>query len=120
MTAKKGKYVEICRHKNSTYRIVAQPQKRGAKSYHTGSRLAFLEGYLDEYVALHGKSRHKFWHKLFEAWWPKYPWCLPDVEEPPVGDPEKMQELSEVRVDADEKAEVEARVRNVSSFVENF
>ena len=31
-----------------------------------------------------------------------------------------MQELLEVRLDADEKAEVEARVQNVSSFVENF
>lgn len=117
MPTKKGKYVEIRRHRNPTYRMTAEPQKRGAKPHYTGSRLTFLEGYLDEYVSLRGKSRRKFWHELFEAWWQKYPWRLPETAEPPTNDLEKMRELSFVGADVDAKADTETRGREVRSFV---
>ena len=109
---------ETRRHGNPTHRMIAQPQKRGSKGYYKGTRLMFLEGYSDEYVLLRSKSRHSFWHRLFEAWWQTYPWRLPDEEEPPLNDPERMQQLSHVGGDEDmaEKAVVEARVRKVSSF----
>ena len=102
---------------NSTHRTTAQPKKRGAKNYFQGSRLAFLERYCDEYIALCGKSRHQFWHKLFEEWWQRYPWCLPDHEEPPANNPEKMKELASAGLeDMDEKSEVEERLHNMSLF----
>ena len=80
----------------------------------------FLESHCDEYASLRGRSRREFWHKLFEVWWQRYPWRLPDKEEPPANDPEKMVELSYIGADADEKAAVEARVREVSSSAEIF
>ena len=83
----------------------------------TGSRLAFLERYCDEYIALCGKSHHQFLHKLFEEWWQRYPWCLPDHKEPPANDPEKMKELVSAGLeDIDEKSEVEERLHNMSLF----
>lgn len=122
MTTKKGKYILIHRHKSSTHRIAAQPQKRGVKGYYTGSRLVFLEGYRDEYTLLRGKNRHQFWHEFYNAWWKKYPWRLGDEQEPPTNDLEKMRSLSYVggEKDVEEKAEVEAKAREVSSIVENF
>lgn len=103
--------------------MIAQPKKRGAKNYYTGSRLVFLEGYCDAYISLRGKSRHEFWRTLFNDWWQRYPWRLPDNEEPPAGDPGRMAELSYVEGDEDMEAKglVEARVRKVShSIVESF
>ena len=98
--------------------MAAKPKKRGAKSYYQGSRLAFLEGYFDEYVSLRGKSRHDFWHRVYSSWWEKYPWRLPDGDEPPTDNPGRMEELSHVGGDEDReaKAEAEAKVRKVSSF----
>lgn len=95
--------------------VLAQPQKRGAKSYYTGSRLAFLEQNREEYVSLRGKSRRQFWHQLYTEWWQRYPWRLPDDEEPPADDPKKMLELSDVGVDDDLKSKVEAKARQVRS-----
>ena len=111
---------EIGWQKNQTHRIAAQPQKRGAKNYFTGSRLALLERHTDEYIKLRGKSRRPFWHNLFSEWWGKYPWRLPDDEEPPANDTKKMEELAHVGEDTDAKIEVEARLRAVSSLAENF
>ena len=118
MTVKKGKQVEIYRHLNLAHRLAGQPKKRGVKSYYNGSRLMFLEGHFDEYVALRGKSRHNFWYRLYNSWWEKYPWRLPDSEEPPADNPGRMEELSHVGEDEDReaKAEVEAKARKVSSF----
>ena len=100
---------------NSTHRTTAQPKKWGAKNYFQGSRLAFLERYCDEYIALHSQSHHQFWHKLFEEWWQRYPWHLPDHKEPPANNPEKMKELASAGLeDMDEKSEVEEKLRNVS------
>jgi hypothetical protein len=73
-----------------------------------------LEDYRNEYISLRGKDRHQFWHKFFNAWWQKYPWRLPDDEEPPVEDNAKMQELSHVGTDGDAKAETEVKAREVS------
>ena len=106
--------------KNPTHRTIAEPQKRGVKGYFTGSRLEFLTGYRDEYISLHRKSRHQFWHKFFGVWWEKYPWRLADHEEPPIGDPKKMEELAYVGEDESKKRAVEEALREVSSFVENF
>jgi hypothetical protein len=100
--------------------MTAQPQKRGAKGYYTGSRLTFLEGYCDQYISLRGKSRHQFWHEFFTAWWEKYPWRLPDHEEPPADDPKKMEALARVGVDEDAKSDVELKVREVSLLVKSF
>lgn len=98
--------------------MTANPKKRGVKSYYQGSRLAFLEGHFNEYVSLRGKSRHNFWHRVYNTWWERYPWRLPDDEEPPTHDPERMKEVSHVGGDEDReaKAEVEAKARKVSSF----
>ena len=98
--------------------MTVQPKKRGAKNYFTGSRLTFLEGHCDKYISLRGKSRHEFWHALFNDWWQKYPWRLPDNEEPPADDPARMAELSYAGGDEDSEAKVvvEARVRKVSPF----
>ena len=78
-----------------------------------------MKGYCDEYISLRGKDRHKFWFKLYEEWWTRYPWRLPDHEEPPVNDPKKMEELAYVG-EGDEKLKsmVEEKVRDVSLFVE--
>ena len=103
---------------DSTHQVTAQPKKRGAKSYFKGSRFAFLEGYCDEYNSLRGKSRHQFWHGLFEEWWKRYPWRLADHEEPPADNPEKMEELAAPGVDKEErdtKSKVENNLRTVSS-----
>lgn len=100
---------------NSTHRVIAQPLKRGAKTYFTGLRLALLERHCDEYNSLRGKSCHQFWHKLFEEWWRRYPWRLPDQEEPPTDDPQKMIELAHVGLDKEEKSEVEKKLHTVSS-----
>ena len=115
---RKSKCLDTHQHENPTHRTVVQPKKRGPKGYYKGSRLTLLESYCDEYVLLRNKSHHHFWHKLFEAWWQKYPWCLLNEEEPPLDDPTRMQALSYVWGDEDleEKAVVAARVRKVSSF----
>jgi len=120
MTARKGKCVDIRPHKHPTYQALAQPQKRGAKTYFTGSRLTYLEQHSDEYISLRGKSRHKFWHEFFKGWWARYPWRLPDNEEPPTNDLEKMKELSRVAGDEDEKSRVEGKLRGVRSVVRIF
>lgn len=96
----------------------AKPGKRGAKDYFTGSRREFLNSYRDEYISLRGRSRSKFWHKLYKEWWQTYPWRLPDDEEPPIDDPEKMEELSRVsdnnELERDLKHGVEKRLQQVS------
>jgi hypothetical protein len=92
----------------------ANHKKRGAKGYFSGSRLDLLDQYRDEYISLRGKSRAKFWHKLFDDWWKAYPWRLADDEEPPADDPEKMAELSYVGDDSKQKGEVEQKLREVS------
>lgn len=122
MTARKGENIQIYSFQHLTYRIQAQPQKRGQKGYYTGSRLAFLTGYCDEYNALRGKDRHQFWHKLFSEWWARYPWRLEDHEEPPASNLEKMVELAFVggELDVEKKAEVEQKVRDVGSIVQVF
>ena len=61
-----------------------------------------------------GKSRAKFWHKLFEVWWQTYPWRLADEVEPPTDDAEEMEALSRVGDDAKQKSQVEMRIENVS------
>ena len=94
--------------------MIAKPQKRGVKGYFTGSRLEFLTSYRDEYISLRRRSRHNFWHKFFNAWWEKYPWRLPDHEEPPVDNPEKMEELAYVGNDERKKGAVEEALRDVS------
>jgi hypothetical protein len=119
MTKKKGACVEIGWQRNQTHQIAVQPQKRGAKNYFTGSRLALLEHYTNEYIMLHGKSRRPFWHDLFSEWWGKYPWHLPDDKEPPANKT-KMEELAYVGEDEKAKVKVEARLRTVSSLAENF
>ena len=113
MTAKKGKYAVTRSYRSATHSVSAQPKKRGAKSYYTGSRLAFLEQYCDEYISLRGKCRKLFWHRFFTEWWQKYPWRLQDHEEPPTDDPEKMAELALVGEDKDLKSKVEEKVRKV-------
>ena len=120
MTTKKGKFVETYPHKSTAHPVSAQPQKRGAKPYYTGSRLAFLEGYRDEYISLRGKKRQQFWHRLFAEWWEKYPWRLKDHEEPPTNDHKKMLELASVGTDEDLKKEIEAKTRQVSLVIEIF
>jgi hypothetical protein len=92
----------------------ADPQKRGVKGYFTGSRLEFLDSYRDEYALLRGKNRAKFWHKFYEEWWRTYPWRLPDNEDPPADDPQKMAVLSSVGVDREKKGEVEKKLQEVS------
>ena len=70
---------------------------------------------LDEYVSLRGKCRVKFWFELFQAWWQKYPWRLPDNVEPPSDDPGKMMELARTGSgDEEEKRKVEEKLRSVS------
>lgn len=103
---------------NSAHVAAAQPQKRGAKNYFKGSRLAFLEGYCNEYNSLRGKNHHQFWHTLFEEWWRRYPWRLPDHEEPPTEDVERMKELAAPGVNEEEqhaKSKVEGKLRQVIS-----
>ena len=91
-----------------------QPQKRGAKNYFTGSRLEFLTGHCNKYIALHGKSHHKFWFTLFNKWWERYPWHLQDHEEPPTNDLKKMEELVSVEEgDKKKKSEVEEKIHDV-------
>lgn len=115
MTTKKGECVDTYGDMAPTHRTLDRPQKRGAKGYYTGSRLAFLESRLDEYISLRGKSRHHFWYELYEAWWEKFPWRLPDKEEPPTDDNAKMKQLAYLGVDdANEKAKVEAQTHEVS------
>ena len=114
MPARKGEHVQPCPLQKRTYRIEAQPQKRGAKPYFTGSRHDFLAGYCDEYIALRGKSRRQFWFKLFNEWWKRYPWRLPDNEEPPIDDLKKMDELAYAEEkDKVAKAAAEERLREV-------
>jgi hypothetical protein len=93
----------------------AQPKKRGSKGYFVGSRLEFLNRYRDEYISLRRKNRSKFWLKFFDDWWKTYPWRLADDEEPPTGDTEKMETLSQVggNHDHDLKSSVEKRLREV-------
>ena len=76
-----------------------------------------MTGHCEEYNALRGRDRHQFWFKLFTEWWQRYPWRLEDHEEPPTNNPEKMVELAYVgdESDVEKKAEVEQRVRDVSS-----
>ena len=120
MPKKKGESVHIGRQKNETHRIAAQPQKRGAKNYFMGTRLALLELYSDRYIMLRGKSRLQFWHDFYSDWWKRYPWRLPDDEEPPADDPKKMEELAHVGENENAKSKVEKKLRTVSSFAEIF
>ena len=75
-----------------------------------------MTGYCDEYASLRGKDRHQFWFNLFGEWWKRYPWRLQDHQEPPIDDPERMDELARAESDEDkkEKKEVEQKVREVS------
>lgn len=116
MTPRKGEDFKIRPHEDLLLHFIEEPQKRGAKGHFAGSRHKFLTGYLNEYIALRGKSRIQFWHKLYNAWWEKYPWRLPDSEEPPTDNPERMKELARVETDADaeRKSEVENALRDVS------
>lgn len=103
----------------STRRITAQ-QKRGVKGYFVGSRLEFLNSRLSEYVSLRGKCRNRFWGALYEAWWQKYPWRLPDDVEPPSNDPGRMMELARTGSgDVEEKKKVEIKLRKVG-FLREF
>ena len=82
-----------------------------------------MTSYCDEYTLLRGKSHHAFWFKLFNEYWVRYPWRLPDHEEPPANDPKKMEELAYVREDEKDqkkKAAVEDALRDVSSFNSNL
>jgi len=45
-----------------------------------------------------------------------YPWCLADEEEPPTGDTEKMEALSDVGSEHDLKSNVEKRLQGVSTL----
>ena len=115
MPAKKGEQTRVRPLQKQSHRVIAQPQKRGVKSYFTGSRLVFLTGYCDEYVSLRGKSRRQFWTKVFCGWWERYPWCLQDHDEPPTDNPMRMEELAYFgEADKDAKAVVEAKLREVS------
>ena len=117
MPAKKGERTQIRPLQKRTHRIIAEPQKRGPKGYFSGTRLAFLTGYCDEYIALRGKDRHQFWSALFSEWWKRYPWRLDDHEEPPTNNREKMKELAYARgEDKDAKSAVEKRLREVCLF----
>ena len=70
--------------------------------------------YCDEYVSLHGKSHHQFWFKFFNEWWAKYPWRLPDNEEPPTDNLKKMEELAHIGGDEGLKSIVEEKLHEVS------
>ena len=89
-------------------------QRRGPKGYFQGSRKEFLESYLLAYLACKKGSRQSFWHKLYSAWWQRYPWRLYDNEEPPAEDPEKMARLAAVAPgDETRKALVEQKLTDV-------
>jgi hypothetical protein len=89
--------------------------RRGPKGYFQGSRRAFLESRLPEYMAVRKGRRKAFWHGFWSAWWLRYPWKLGDDEEPPEDDPEKMTRLGSVAPgEAKFKAEVEQRLQEVS------
>lgn len=82
-----------------------------------------MTSYCDEYTLLRGKSRCVFWFKLFNEYWVRYPWHLPDHEEPPADDPKKMEELAYVgedEKDQKKKAAAEDVLRDVSSFNSNL
>lgn len=113
MPKKKGERVRIHLPQNPTHQVKAQPQKRGAKGHYTGTRLTFLTSYCDEYIALRGKSRNDFWFRLFTEWWGRYPWRLPDDQEPPTGNSKKMEELGLVGADETLKGMVEEESRTV-------
>ena len=83
-------------------------------------RLALLELYSDRYIMLHGKSRLQFWHDFYSNWWKRYPWHLPDDEEPPTDDSKKMEELAHVGENENAKSKVEKKLRTVSSFAKIF
>ena len=120
MTAKKGEFVKTYPHKSTAHPVSAQPQKRGAKPYYAGSRLAFLEGYHNKYISLCGKKHQQFWDQLLAEWWEKYPWHLKDHEEPPTNDHKKILELVSVGTDEDLKKEIEAKTQWVSLVIEIF
>lgn len=113
MPVRKSKFIQLHMFSHHSPSAIADPQKRGAKGYFSGSRLEFLGEYRDEYISLCHKSRAKFWHRFYKSWWETYPWCLPDNEEPPTGDAEKMKELSNVGADKKLKREVEDTLRAV-------
>lgn len=72
---------------------------------------------LDEYIALRNKSRRQFWFDLMKEWWQLYPWRLPDDQEPPADDAEKMEQLASAKQeDVKKKSEVEEKLQKVSSF----
>ena len=81
-----------------------------------------MNSHFDEYVSLRGKSRHQFWHTVFNGWWDRYPWRLPDDKEPPADDPEKMKELAYVGGEKDKQAKmmVEKATREVGLSAEIF
>ena len=90
------------------------------KPYYTGSRQKLLEEFLEQYIALKGQNRNKFWFDFFSQWWKKFPWRLDDKDEPPVDNTEKMKELASAKTDdeRDEKGKVEAATTLVSFSVE--
>lgn len=71
-------------------------QRRGRKSYFQGSRKEFLESRVAAYNSLKKGNRKNFWHELYSAWWERFPWKLPDNEEPPTDNPAKMVQLGSV------------------------
>ena len=119
MSTKKGEFTQTRLLWNQTHQVKAEPQKHGVKGYFTGLRLKFLTSHCDEYAALRGKSHQAFWFKVFNEYWVRYPWRLPDHEEPPADDPKKMEELAYVgedEKDQEKKAVVEEVLCDVSSF----
>jgi hypothetical protein len=87
--------------------------QRGPKGYFLGSRKVFLESRLVVYMAAKKGARQDFWHEFWTAWWERYPWRLPDDQEPPT-DPKEMEKLASVEHGEDElKKEVEERLSQV-------
>ena len=87
---------------------------RGPKGHYQGSRRVFLESHLPSYIALRKGARQSFWHKLYTAWWQRYPWKLEDDEEPPTDNPSEMARLAEVASDEmDQKTAVEQQLTAV-------
>lgn len=74
----------------------APSRRRGPKGYFQGSRKEFLEDQLPKYLACKKGSRQDFWHRLYSAWWLRFPWRLEDTREPPTDHPERMIRLAAV------------------------
>lgn len=99
----------------------AGAKRRGPKGYFKGSRKEFLESHVGAYTASKKGSRQTFWHKLYRAWWQRYPWKLEDDEEPPTDNPDEMAKLAEVSPGEEgQKKQVEQQLTEVSSGLRAF